>query len=158
MFRDPKFYNEFRSFIERDLGSVHHITHRDSPMQAGARQHLFQRMQDMLETRPDIATTLIPDFPVGCKRLTPGPGYLEALTSDEVEFVSTEIESFTDKGLRTVDGTDHEFDAIICATGFDVSSVPAFPIYGDQGVNLQDMWRKEVSTYLSVMVPKMPNL
>ena len=28
--------------------------------------------------------TVMPDFPVSCRRLTPGPGYLEALCADNV--------------------------------------------------------------------------
>ena len=31
-----------------------------------------------------ILLTVIPDFPVACRRLTPGPGYLEALCEDNV--------------------------------------------------------------------------
>ena len=33
---------------------------------------------------PVPLTTVIPDFPVACRRLTPGPGYLEALCEDNV--------------------------------------------------------------------------
>ena len=29
---------------------------------------------------------VIPDFPVACRRLTPGPGYLEALCEDNVSY------------------------------------------------------------------------
>lgn len=136
---------------------MHEITHRDSALQTEARDALYARMRDMLASKPEIAATLIPDFPVGCKRLTPGPGYLEALVSDDVTFVSDEIECFTPTGLRA-GGNEYDFDVIVCATGFDVSAIPGFPIYGAGGVNLQDMWRKEVQTYLSVMVPRMPNL
>lgn len=157
MFRDPEFYEDFRAFIERDIGSAHEITHRDSPMQNGARAAIFQRMKQLLANRPEIAETLIPDFPVGCKRLTPGPGYLEALAIDDVTFISDEIESFTPDGLRA-GGKDYEFDAIICATGFNVSMIPGFPIRGADGINLQDLWKEDISTYLSIMVPKMPNL
>lgn len=133
------------------------MTHRDSSLQTEVRDALFARMRDMLAARPEIAATLIPDFPVGCKRLTPGPGYLEALSSDDVTFVSDEIECFTQRGLRS-GGKEYEFEVIVCATGFDVSAIPGLPIYGAGGVNLQDLWRKEVQTYLSVMVPCMPNL
>lgn len=34
--------------------------------------------------KPEVAEALMPDFPVGCKRLTPGPGYIEALCEDNV--------------------------------------------------------------------------
>jgi len=144
--------------MERELGSVHFITHRDSPAQAFVKGIAEEKMRTMLETKPDIANTLIPNFPVGCKRLTPGPGYLDALTKDNVEFVTTDLECFTETGIRTVSGDEYELDAIICATGFDTSSVPRFPIYGVDGVNLQDLWAQEPRTYLALGVPRMPNL
>ena len=31
-----------------------------------------------------LETLVLPDFPVACRRLTPGPGYLEALCEDNV--------------------------------------------------------------------------
>lgn len=31
------------------------------------------------------AELLLPSFPVGCRRQTPGPGFLEAITQDNVE-------------------------------------------------------------------------
>lgn len=33
-----------------------------------------ESMEQKLKTRPDILHALLPDFPVGCRRLTPGPG------------------------------------------------------------------------------------
>jgi hypothetical protein len=35
-------------------------------------------MKDRLQYDPKLAEKLIPDFAPGCKRLTPGDGYLEA--------------------------------------------------------------------------------
>lgn len=155
-FRDPAFYAAFRASIERDLGSAHALTHRGSALQEEARTALIGRMRAALADRPEVAAALIPDFPVGCKRLTPGPGYLEAL-ADDVAFVSAGIEAFTPTGLRA-GGEEYAFDAVVCATGFNVSAVPAFPIYGAGGANLQDLWAEDVQTYLSVMIPRMPNL
>lgn len=132
-------------------------------------------MRKKLASKPEIAAALIPDFPLGCKRLTPGPGkchidddvesrltstgYLDALTQDNVQFVTTDLARFTEKGIETVDGKEYELDAIICATGFDTSTVPPFPVYGKNGVNLQDQRREDPgNTYLAVTVPDMPNL
>jgi cation diffusion facilitator CzcD-associated flavoprotein CzcO len=38
--------------------------------------------------------------------------------------VTTAIDRFTKTGIRTVDGEDHEFDLIVCATGFEVTFAP----------------------------------
>lgn len=62
---------------------------------------LRTRMLHCLERKPEIAdfsmlpyqspqaksddvATVIPHFSVGCRRITPGPGYLEALLQDNV--------------------------------------------------------------------------
>lgn len=155
--KDPAFYAEFRRMVERDLGSVHYVTHRGSAMQTALRADVDATMRRKLERKPEIASTLIPAFPLGCKRLTPGPGYLDALVADNVNFVSDDLECFTENGIRTKTGEEYELDAVICATGFDTSNVPGFPIIGAGGVNLQDAWKGEARTYLGTTVADMPN-
>ena len=86
-FRDPETYRAFRQLVDRDLNSAHRATEQNHPMQVGFRKILEQIMHKKLETRPDIARSLIPDFPVACKRLTPGPGYLESLLADNVRHI-----------------------------------------------------------------------
>jgi cation diffusion facilitator CzcD-associated flavoprotein CzcO len=56
--------------------------------------------------------------------LTPGIGYLEALVEDNVQVVTTPIKAFTETGLEMEDGEKRDYDAVICATGFNVSHVP----------------------------------
>jgi len=60
----------------------------DSDIQRGA-QELFRRtMTERLgdsEKGKMLAQMLLPSFPVGCRRQTPGPGYLEALVQDNVD-------------------------------------------------------------------------
>lgn len=49
-------------------------------------------------------------------------------------------------------------DTIVCATGFDFSFAPRFPIIGGNGVNLQEKWKQEpAASYLSVTAESMPN-
>ena len=76
-------------------------------------------MKKKLERKPEIYDSLIPDFPPGCRRLTPGPGYLEALIEENVQFVGAGVREVTESGLIDTNGDFHEVDAIICATGFD---------------------------------------
>jgi hypothetical protein len=48
-------------------------------------------------------------------------------------------------------------DAIACATGFDTSFMPKFPIIGRAGVQMSEQWSKHASAYLSLAVPGFPN-
>ena len=43
----------------------------------------------------------------------------------QVEFNSTPIKRFTEKGIETVDGKHEDFDVVFCATG---RRVPAFSV------------------------------
>lgn len=82
--QDDKFYHTFRTDLEKELNSVHEVTQKNSNMSLQARGYLEKTMKEKLSSKPEIADTLIPTFHVGCRRLTPGPGYLEALTKDNV--------------------------------------------------------------------------
>ena len=48
-------------------------------MQKAAVEAFREAMRERLAAKPEIADFLVPSFAVGCRRTTPGPGYLEAL-------------------------------------------------------------------------------
>ncbi len=50
-----------------------------------------------------------------------------------------------------------KLDALICATGFDTSFRPPFPLVGLNGQDLRDLWAKEPRSYLTIAAPDMPN-
>lgn len=91
------------------------------------------------------------------RRLTPGHGYLEALTKDNTELVTERIEEMTPDGIRTADGRQHQFDAIICATGFDVSFKPRWLQTGRDGWSLAEDWADDPQGYFSLAVSGYPN-
>jgi hypothetical protein len=104
---------------------------------------------------------IFPEFAPSCRRLTPGPGYLEALTKENVSYIRTPIERFTAEGIVTVDGVERKVDAIICSTGANVSFAPPFSIIS-RGVDLHEAWEANGSigypkTYLGVSAPGFPN-
>ncbi|KAF5617277.1 sterigmatocystin biosynthesis monooxygenase stcW [Fusarium tjaetaba] len=108
--------------------------------------------------KEELLQALLPDFAVGCRRTTPGNGYLEALCHPKCEVIWGKVNAFTADGLTTSDGTvTSRVDAIICATGFDLSCAPRFPIIGRNGVNLREEWLKNPHAYLSVTATDMPN-
>jgi cation diffusion facilitator CzcD-associated flavoprotein CzcO len=121
------------------------------------RQIITQYMIHSLNQDETLIKALIPDFAVGCRRMTPGVGYLAALTKPNVQALSTEIEEICPECIKLANGELIAVDAIVCATGFNLSFVPRFPIIGASG-NLQDIWRDSVpAAYMSCMVPGMPN-
>src|ERR1700761_4413584 len=84
--KDKQAYHSFRKTIESDGNSVHFLTIADSEMQKQAREYFELEMKRRLSIKPEIAEALVPGFAVGCRRLTPGEGYLEALQKPNVEF------------------------------------------------------------------------
>lgn len=47
--------------------------------------------------------------------------------------------------------------SVVCATGFDVSHRPAFPLIGKRGVDLRDKWEEDPESYISVAIAEFPN-
>lgn len=95
------------------------ITFKGAPIVDAFWEMSKTSMATKLAKKPHIFEALKPSYPPGCRRLTPGPGYLEALVEDNVDFISSGIEQVTETGIKDKDGNQFEVDAIICATGFD---------------------------------------
>jgi hypothetical protein len=114
-------------------------------------------MKTKLAKKPEIYEAILPTWLPGCRRLTPGPGYLEALVEDNVNFVTTPIVKLTEHGILTSDGKERVVDAIVCATGFDTSHTPRFPVVGRNGINLSDQWKDIPTAYMSLATPNFPN-
>ena len=113
-------YRKFREKIENSINGAQVAIFTGTEEQKAFHSWVDESMKEKLKSRPDILASLLPDFPVGCRRLTPGPGYLEACTADNVDYISQSIKQVTPTGIETVDGKLREIDLIICATGYDV--------------------------------------
>lgn len=116
-----------------------------------------EHMKQRLESAPHILDALLPSFSPGCRRLTPGPGYLEALTQPNVAFVTSKIIKISPNAIHTADGTTHEIDTLICATGFHANTSPPFPIIGSNGLTLEEKWSAHPTNYLSHSISDFPN-
>ncbi|KAK3906964.1 hypothetical protein C8A05DRAFT_40295 [Staphylotrichum tortipilum] len=154
---DPEFYREFVRKVEVEVNNAFPVVLTQSPVQAFARAKVTEYMTLMLGGNPELCKILIPDFPLGCRRMTPGHGYLQALTQPNVEVRRSEIKRFVPEGIELESGEVLKVDAIVCATGFNTSFSPRFPIIGRDG-NLQDRWKKETpKAYMSCAVDGVPN-
>ena len=100
---------------------------------------------------------IIPKWSPGCRRISPGDGYLEALVKDNVQPVFGGIKRVVPEGIETEDGAVHKMDILVCATGFQVAFRPAFKVINDEGVSINDDWGKGVNLYLGLSAPRFPN-
>ncbi|KAI0030965.1 FAD/NAD-binding domain-containing protein [Vararia minispora EC-137] len=157
-FKDPKYYKDFRHEVEHDLNSVNSITIRDSPLQKAAAAAFKAEMEKKLARKPELAEQIVPQFSVSCRRLTPGPGYLEALCEPNTSLERTPITRVTKTGVELADGRAVALDVLVCATGFDTSYHYPFPITGRGGLALNARWTPHAEAYLSVAVDGFPNL
>lgn len=161
-FQDPETYLSFRKEVETSYFRRFESFFKDSALNKALKDDIEKAMARRLEKRPDLLDYLRPDFSPHCRRLTPGPGYLEALMEDNVSLVRQPIERFTETGIVTTDGVERSYDAIICATGANIDFSPPFPIIAN-GVNLQTAWRPGghfgfPASYLGLAAPLFPNL
>lgn len=108
---------------------------------------------------PELRRRLIPDHPIGCKRMVIDSGYFPALNRANVDLVTESIERVTSTGVVTSDGRERRVDAIVYATGFRTTEflVP-MDVRGVDGRSLHDGWRDGAEAYLGVAVPGFPSL
>jgi cation diffusion facilitator CzcD-associated flavoprotein CzcO len=161
-FEDDLTYYNFRKNLENGFYKNFFRIFSESEKHQAARKDIIQRMAARLQKKPDLLASILPDFPPFCRRPTPGPGYLEALTEDNVNYISTPIQKFTETGIVTTDGVARDVDAIICATGANVDFAPAFPIVAN-GIDLNKAWKPDGEytspySYFGVATPYFPNL
>ena len=130
---------------------------KGSAVQKEATARFAADMRARLAPNPELAESLIPSYSLGCRRLTPGPGYLEGLVNSKTNVITTGIARVDERGIITTDGKHRPVDAIVCATGFNTKFLPRFPVIGKNGVSLASKWAKVPSTYLSMTVDGFPN-
>ncbi|KAK7752722.1 hypothetical protein SLS62_005274 [Diatrype stigma] len=154
---DPVFYRKFVKVIERDISGVFPVLLNGGPMQKLSQAKATEYMTAMLGGDERLCKALIPQFPLGTRRITPAPGYLEAIQAPKTELITQGISGVVPEGIRLESGEIIKLDAIICATGFDNTFVPRFPLVGRYG-NVQDLMKAETPKgYMSVALPGVPN-
>ncbi|TXB99912.1 hypothetical protein FocTR4_00013578 [Fusarium oxysporum f. sp. cubense] len=155
--RNPEKYLAYRKSIEEELNKRQNFFIKGSLEQVLAKRFSQEMMNNGLATKPELAKKMIPSFDVGCRRPTPGIGYLEALSQKNVDVSWGTPQRLTQSSIVLHDGTEIRPDAIICATGFDISYKPRFPIIGRNGLRLDEYWSPDAKAYMSFAVPNFPN-
>ncbi|SCN82413.1 related to monooxigenase [Fusarium fujikuroi] len=154
---DNEAFLEYRRKLLDASTKAFDLYFKDTDMQRQAFEANRAAMRKRLKGHEEICNKLIPDFEVGCRRVSPGHGYLEALIEPNVTAVFDGIKLVNEMGILDNNNVQHDVDVIICATGFDVSHRPAFPVLGRGAQDLRDFWNQGPIHYLSVASPMFPN-
>jgi cation diffusion facilitator CzcD-associated flavoprotein CzcO len=123
-----------------------------------ARARSIQFMRSQLKD-PVVREKAWPDYTFGCKRILFSSYYLPALQRPNVELVTDAVDRITPAGVRTANGSEHELDCIIWATGFKTTDF-VFPmrVTGSGGVDLHEYWSGGAHAHLGMCVPHFPNM
>ncbi|KAI9923725.1 hypothetical protein AWENTII_011897 [Aspergillus wentii] len=153
---DPGKFLAYRKYVENSVNFVFRL------MLSGSEENKFIHdlvegvMKQRLARNPHLIEKLIPEYETGCRRLSPGDGYLEALQEENAKWCFSKIKRITANGIETDEG-EEEFDLIVCATGFNTSFVPPWKLIGRDGHRLDVAWMKKPEAYFSVCAAGIPN-
>ena len=149
-------HNFFTKFIERAISAIltrFKLFDFEKVYTAGSLMLIDEQIED-----EEFKKKLIPDYPIGCKRIIPTNDYFPALCKENVELETSLIEKISDNKIYTKDGCEHEVDVIIYGTGFDTNIfISPVKIKGLGGRTLDESWKNGAEAYRGVMVPYFPN-
>ncbi|MCB1842185.1 MAG: NAD(P)/FAD-dependent oxidoreductase [Halioglobus sp.] len=114
---------------------------------------------DSVVTDAELRRKLLPDYPIGAKRILVVEGYYEALMRENVALVDTPIRAIEPGGVRTADGTLTPCDVLVYGTGFVTNPfLHGITIRGESGTPLAQHWQRGARAYLGIATAGFPNL
>lgn len=141
------------------------ISHLDIIMDTKANKKAADFVREHIRdtvTDPATADKLSPtSYPIAAKRMCVDTGYYETYNRDNVHLIDIHeqpIRRFCRNGIIAGD-TEHDFDVIILATGFDAmtGALNAMEIRSGD-TTLRDKWAHGPRNYLGLMAAGFPNL
>lgn len=117
-------------------------------------------MREQVGDDEELLAKVVPDYVcLGKRTLQDNGSWLTALTRSNVDLVTEGIERIGPNGIRTADGTLHEVDVIVWATGFHANRyLWPMEIVGRDGTVLSEQWGIRPTALYGITVPNFPNL
>lgn len=115
----PEAYLKYRHQIENFVNRAQLVHWKGSSLNISFSKQTEESMMRRLSPKPEIWEHLRPSHPPLCRRIAPGPRYLESLVEETLNFIPKGVKEVVKNGIIDTDGILRETDAIICATGFD---------------------------------------
>ncbi|MGH0029215.1 MAG: flavin-containing monooxygenase [Myxococcota bacterium] len=126
---------------------------------------LARRIQDVAVAEiegairdPKLREALVPDYPMGGRRILISDAYYQTLDQDHVEVVTDPIARLVADAVVTEGGRRVPADVVILATGFRTTELLApIQIEGLGGRRLHDEWADGPKSYLGITTAGFPN-
>ena len=127
--------------------------------QREAMERLFEGFIATVED-PALRRKLTPDYHLGCTRIPKSDrNYYAAVQQDNVQVELGNIAKIVPGGIVTADGTRHELDVLVYATGFDAHAyMRPMKVTGLNGLTADELWKDSTFSYRGVALPGFPNL
>ena len=108
---------------------------------------------------PDLRAKMLPDYPIGARRILLSDKIYPALAKETVENVTDPIDQISADGVVTKDGTERPHDLIVYATGFHTNPfLKEIDVTGENSRSLRSHWDDGATAYMGVMTAGFPNL
>ena len=159
--KDPALMDAIR-FNDEYIGAIKRftdaITDIDGPLMHGIEQACLDNLENSIRD-PELKEKLRPNYRAACKRLIYSWNYYEEVQHPAVFVETGSIERVEPTGVRMKDGTFHELDTLVLATGFRADRFirPAV-VTGANGANLDDFWAVRPRAHYAMTMPGFPNL
>jgi 4-hydroxyacetophenone monooxygenase len=123
------------------------------------RNFFTQYLKSQLAEREDLVAKTLPDYPPYGKRMLLDCGWFATLRRENVDLVTSAVREIDDEIVVTADGSRHEVDVLVLATGFSARKM-LYPMHivGRSGISLREQWGDDdARAYLGISVPDFPN-
>ena len=108
-FQDPHYHLEHRKGIISRTNKSFYIFMKGRNNEEGIKMAAAQ-MAEKLNHDKRLCDMLIPKWELGCRRITPGPGYLESFLRPNCDLTNSAITTISERGIHTADGEFYECD------------------------------------------------
>ena len=107
---------------------------------------------------PELRKKLMPDYPIGAKRILFSDDYYLTFNRENVELIDTPIQEMTESGIRLKEGKEIPLDVVIFATGFKTNPfLMGLDIEGLKGQKICEAWKEGAEAYLGITTSGFPN-
>lgn len=118
-----------------------------------ASEHLAAQVAD-----PGLRAALTPDYEIGCKRVLLSDAFYPAVSDERTTVVPAAVARVDGSKVTAADGSVHDLDALVLATGFHSTRQPyAQRVHGRTG-SLAQAWEHGMVSHASTVVHGFPNL
>jgi cation diffusion facilitator CzcD-associated flavoprotein CzcO len=157
---DPALIDAIR-FSDEYLGNVRRFTDAITDIDGEQMKQIEQVCSDYFEQSirdPELKEKLRPNYRAACKRLIYSWCYYDEVQHPAVFVETGKIARIEPKGVRMADGTFHELDTLVLATGFQADRfIRPSRVTGENGLSLDSFWERRPTAYYAVTLPGFPN-